>query len=90
MRTNIYEKKRKGLIRDFILLLIRSYRQLISPHLGNNCRFYPSCSHYSQLNFEYLPLYKAFWFSLWRISRCNPLGKGGIEYPHVTREKCEH
>jgi len=58
------------------LLLIRLYRRFLSPLLGNNCRFHPSCSAYAEECFEKFPLWKAVAYSTWRIVRCNPLSQG--------------
>lgn len=56
---------------------IKFYQYAISPLLGDNCRYYPSCSQYAVEAFEKLPLYKAFPKILWRILRCHPFSKGG-------------
>lgn len=56
---------------------IRFYQYAISPLLGRNCRFYPSCSQYAIEALEKLPLYKALPKIIWRILRCHPFSKGG-------------
>lgn len=61
------------------LALIRLYRFLVSPFLGNCCRFYPTCSQYAEEAFKTHRLLKAFYLSGWRILRCHPLNKGGID-----------
>lgn len=59
--------------------LVRAYQLVISPFLPSNCRFYPSCSHYSmQALKEYGPL-KGSWLSITRISRCHPWHPGGVD-----------
>lgn len=73
---------RWGIFRSFFLLLIRLYQRWLSPVMGNQCRFYPSCSDYALLNFSYRPLVYAFISTLWRILRCNPWNHNvGVEYP---------
>lgn len=60
-------------------LPIRGYQKFISPMLGANCRFLPSCSEYA---LEALKLHGAFKGGLlaaWRILRCNPLFPGGYD-----------
>jgi hypothetical protein len=58
---------------------IKLYQAGISPFLGDNCRFYPSCSHYGVEAFEKLPFFKALGKTAWRILRCNPFNRGGFD-----------
>lgn len=55
-------------------LLIRGYQIAISPLLGGNCRFYPTCSAYSHEAFEKHGILKGFYLSLRRLLRCHPWG----------------
>ena len=65
------------------IYLIKFYQFFISPMLGNNCRFNPSCSQYSIECFNHYHMPKAFWFSLVRVSKCHPFHKGGNDpIPH--------
>jgi putative membrane protein insertion efficiency factor len=66
-------------MKTIALLFIRFYQYFISPWLGNNCRFLPTCSAYSKECFEQFPFPKALWYSLRRILRCHPLCKGGFD-----------
>ncbi len=60
---------------------IEFYRKHISPLTPPSCRFYPTCSEYAILAIKkYGPL-KGFFKALWRILRCNPFSKGGIDMP---------
>lgn len=77
----LYMNKKWGPLRSLILTMIRLYQKYLSPILGNQCRFYPTCSSYAMLLFTYYPMYKALPMSIWRIMRCNPYNKGGIDYP---------
>lgn len=61
--------------------LIRLYQLILSPYLGNNCRFTPSCSNYAILVFQKYNFFKAFYLTLYRILRCNPFSNGGQDYP---------
>jgi uncharacterized protein len=61
----------------FFQQLIRFYRFFISPILGQNCRFHPSCSQYSYECFERFSLFKAMWYTISRILRCHPWHPGG-------------
>lgn len=58
---------------------IRLYQKYISPHLGNNCRFAPSCSSYCIAALTRHGAIKGGLLSLWRILRCNPFGKMGYD-----------
>ncbi len=59
--------------------LIAGYRYFISPWLGQNCRFYPSCSCYAQQALLQHGSLKGTWLSLRRITRCHPLHAGGYD-----------
>ncbi len=48
--------------------------------LGNNCRFYPTCSSYGIDAFKEHGAIKGFILTVWRILRCNPFSKGGVDY----------
>jgi putative membrane protein insertion efficiency factor len=58
---------------------IRLYQRCLSPALPRSCRFYPTCSQYAvQAISKYGPL-KGGLMSTWRIMRCHPFSKGGID-----------
>ena len=62
-----------------LLGLVWIYRFLISPWLGNNCRYSPSCSQYA---LDALRLHGAFrgsWLAMKRIGRCHPWGGSGYD-----------
>jgi putative membrane protein insertion efficiency factor len=62
-----------------LIAIIRFYKFFISPLLGNNCRFYPSCSSYS---LEALQLHGATigsYLTLKRLLKCHPFHEGGID-----------
>lgn len=58
-------------------LIILFYQKLISPFLGNNCRFYPTCSEYALTCFRNFSWYKALYLSFKRIIKCHPFNDGG-------------
>ena len=62
---------------------IEFYQKFISPLLGNNCRFYPTCSEYAKWLFDNEDIIKATYKSTFRILRCNQLFNGGIDYPKI-------
>lgn len=66
-------------MRAVILMLIRGYQLLLSPVLGNNCRFYPTCSQYAaQAVCEHGALHGSG-LALRRICKCHPWHPGGVD-----------
>ncbi|MBU1107633.1 MAG: membrane protein insertion efficiency factor YidD [Candidatus Riflebacteria bacterium] len=59
------------------LWMIRVYQRFLSPFLGANCRFTPSCSHYTYEAIQKYGLFKGCLMGGWRICRCNPFSRGG-------------
>ncbi len=63
--------------KKILKLPIRLYRYFISPLIGQNCRFNPTCSAYAMEAIDKLPIYKAVPKIIFRIIRCHPWNKGG-------------
>jgi putative membrane protein insertion efficiency factor len=61
------------------IALIKIYQWCISPLLGPSCRFTPTCSQYSLEAFKKYGLFKGFWLTIKRISRCHPWGGQGYD-----------
>lgn len=59
------------------ILLIKLYQAVISPLLGPQCRFTPTCSHYGIEALKKYGAVKGLWLTLKRIARCNPWGGHG-------------
>jgi putative membrane protein insertion efficiency factor len=62
-----------------LIAIIKFYKYFVSPLLGSNCRFYPSCSSYS---LEALQRHGAFigsYLTLKRLLKCHPFHQGGID-----------
>lgn len=59
--------------------LIQLYRWLLSPLLGQRCRFWPSCSCYAKQALQRHGLWRGGWLSLRRICRCHPGYSGGVD-----------
>lgn len=71
-----------------ILLIIRGYQVIISPFLGQNCRFHPTCSCYAHEALSQHGALKGSYLSVKRIVKCQPLHPGGIDLvPQSTPEK---
>ncbi len=79
-------KNLKTNLKNLPVKLIEFYQLFISPMLGNNCRYYPSCSEYTKIEFENDSVLRAFYKSTLRILTCNQLFKGGIDYPVVKKK----
>jgi len=63
---------------------IRAYRFLLSPMLGSNCRYQPSCSAYALEAIEQHGAARGSWLSVKRICRCHPWGAHGYDpVPHA-------
>ena len=61
------------------LLLLAIYRRLISPALPRRCRYEPTCSAYAEQAIRELGLARGIVLAAWRLLRCNPLSRGGID-----------
>lgn len=59
--------------------VIFAYRILLSPILGNNCRFHPNCSAYAVEAIDIHGPFKGLWLAAKRIGRCNPWRPGGVD-----------
>jgi putative membrane protein insertion efficiency factor len=59
--------------------LIRGYRLIISPMLGPNCRYYPTCSCYAEQAIEQHGALRGSWLAAKRILRCHPWHAGGYD-----------
>jgi len=62
-----------------VLAVIWVYQKTLSPLLPTSCRFYPSCSHYSQEAVEKYGVVKGGWLGVKRLCRCRPLGGQGFD-----------
>jgi len=61
------------------ILLIKLYQWIISPWLGQKCRYTPTCSHYAvEALKKYGPI-KGLWLAVKRVSRCHPWGGHGYD-----------
>lgn len=61
------------------ILLIKLYQWIISPWLGNKCRFTPTCSHYGIAALKKYGPVKGLWLTIKRVSKCHPWGGHGYD-----------
>ena len=61
------------------IVIIKFYQILISPLLGSNCRFQPTCSKYCMDSLKVWGLFKGLYLSMKRIIKCHPWGGKGYD-----------
>jgi len=66
-------------MRNLITSLIRLYQLLLSPVLGSNCRFHPTCSRYAIEAIETHGVIRGSWLAIRRVTKCHPWHPGGID-----------
>jgi len=68
-----------------LILPIRAYQVGISPLLGRRCRYHPTCSAYAIEAIREFGAARGVVLAAWRLLRCNPFTKGGVDYPRDQR-----
>jgi putative membrane protein insertion efficiency factor len=66
-------------MRRLLILLIKTYRLLLSPWLGAHCRFHPTCSCYAITAIEHFGALRGSVMMLRRLSHCHPWHPGGLD-----------
>jgi putative membrane protein insertion efficiency factor len=66
-------------VRVVLLAMVRIYRVTLSGWLGGQCRYAPSCSRYAEEAIRTRGAVRGLALSAWRVARCNPFGKGGLD-----------
>lgn len=66
-------------MKRFLIYIIEKYQKYISPILGNNCKYYPSCSEYTKQAIKKYGSVKGTFYGIKRIVRCNPFSQGGYD-----------
>ena len=61
------------------------YRRVISPLIPPRCKYYPSCSEYAVQAIREFGVLRGLVLASWRLLRCNPWSKGGVDYPRDQR-----
>ncbi len=71
-----------------IIFCIKVYQTFISPLFPPSCRFYPTCSEYTQEALTKFGFIKGAWLSVKRVLKCNPFHEGGYDpVPPSTNEE---
>ena len=74
-------------MRSLFIGIIKLYQILISPLLGPNCRFHPTCSHYAIEAIAKHGVLKGGYLSVRRLIKCHPLHEGGLDPVPETSDK---
>jgi len=67
------------MVKKLIVGLVKIYQRFISPMLGSNCRFRPTCSEYFISAVEKYGVFKGVYLGVRRILRCHPFNPGGYD-----------
>ena len=71
-----------------VILLIQAYRYILSPLIGSQCRYTPSCSQYALDAVQSHGVGKGLWLAIKRVGSCHPWHAGG--YDPVPGANTEH
>jgi hypothetical protein len=66
-------------MKQLLVWLLRGYQLLVSPMLGQKCRFYPTCSNYAIEALKVHGAARGSWLALRRVCRCHPWHEGGVD-----------
>lgn len=66
-------------MKRLLILLVRGYQVTLSPLLGGQCRYYPTCSAYAIEALERHGALRGSWMAARRIGRCHPFRPGGYD-----------
>jgi len=77
-------------VRSLFIGIIKLYQILISPLLGPNCRFHPTCSHYAIEAIAKHGIVKGGYLSVRRLIKCQPLHEGGFDPVPEKNDKQSH
>jgi uncharacterized protein len=69
-------------MRQAVSAPIHAYRLLVSPFFGPRCKYYPSCSRYALDAIRELGVARGLVLAGWRLLRCNPWSRGGVDHVH--------
>ena len=67
------------------IAVVWAYRLTFGWFLGGQCKYHPSCSQYAIDAYREFGLFKGTVLAAWRLLRCNPWSRGGVDYAHDQR-----
>lgn len=67
------------MLKRALIKLVKFYQKHISSNTSPSCRYYPTCSNYAITAIDRYGVLKGGFMALFRILRCNPLFKGGLD-----------
>ena len=77
-------------MKGLALKTLRGYKRLISPMMPAACRYVPTCSEYAVEAVERFGIVRGGAMTLWRVFRCHPFAKGGVDPVHPCGSETRH
>ncbi|MFP5450346.1 MAG: membrane protein insertion efficiency factor YidD [Thermoleophilia bacterium] len=72
-------------MRSLLVAPIRGYQRFISPMFPRRCKYHPTCSEYAVGVVREYGAIRGTVLAAWRLLRCNPWSRGGVDYPRDQR-----
>ncbi|MAW33118.1 MAG: membrane protein insertion efficiency factor YidD [Proteobacteria bacterium] len=66
-------------MKTLVIFVIKTYQVGVSPFIGNNCRFSPTCSQYTVETINKKGVVKGCWLGVCRLFKCHPWHPGGYD-----------
>lgn len=73
-----------------LIMVVRGYQLFISPFLGQNCRFHPTCSCYAHQALKEHGALTGIYLAIKRIIKCQPMHPGGIDLVPPAKQAKQH
>jgi putative membrane protein insertion efficiency factor len=72
-------------VKSVLIAPIRGYQRFISPMFPRRCKYHPTCSEYAVGAVREFGAARGTVLAGWRLLRCNPWSRGGVDHPHDQR-----
>lgn len=72
-------------MRRIVVAPLRAYQRWISPMFPRRCKYHPTCSEYAVVAVREFGVLRGTVLAAWRLLRCNPWSRGGVDHPHDQR-----
>jgi putative membrane protein insertion efficiency factor len=69
----------RSVLREAAVAPLLAYHRVVSPLLGQRCRYEPSCSRYAVQAIREFGILRGAVLAAWRLGRCNPFSRGGYD-----------